>query len=306
MDTKKWHRFIDRTGKRIGYITITGLSDEKYINQKTGQEYYKWNYLCDCGNNGSSIWSNLIRHREFKQSCGCNIGGMRDTLLLYQEGLKKCSSCNEILKLTEFNVDNRTSIGLASYCKKCKSVSDAKYRENPAQGRESLLKKKSEYYTRVRTEDPERYDRWAKNHRENRDYSQEYQRIQSDELLKSKDSIRKLLLSSFRVRNISKSKLVMKTEDILGCKFDFFKIYIESQFKEGMNWFNHGEWHIDHKVPLRVGETIDEIIKLNYYTNFQPLWANENLTKNNKMLEEHKELHFTLLNRHYDEQKSPT
>jgi hypothetical protein len=298
MDTKKGHRFTDRTGIRIGYITITGLSDNKYVDPSTGKEYYKWNYLCDCGNNGSSIWSNLIRHKKLKQSCGCNIGGMRDTLLLYKEGLKKCSSCNEILKLTEFNVDNRASIGLASYCRKCKNISDAKYRENPAQGRESLLKKKLEYYTRVRTEDPERYDRWAKNRRENRDYSQEYQRIQSDELLKSKDSIRKLLIASLKVRNITKSKLVMKTEDILGCKFEFFKIHIETQFKEGMNWFNHGEWHIDHKVPLMIGETVDEIIKLNHYTNFQPLWANENLTKNNKMLPEHNQLHFELLGRH--------
>jgi len=298
MENKKGSRFIDRTGIRIGYIIITGLSDEKYIDPNTGKEYYKWNYLCDCGNKGNSVWSNLLRGKKFKQSCGCNKGGMRDTLLLYNEGLKKCTSCNEIFELKEFSVDNSRFIGLSSYCKKCKSVSDTKYRENPAQGRESLLKKKSEYYTKVRTEDPERYDRWAKNNRENRNYSQEYQRIQSDELLKSKDSIRKLLLSSLKVRNITKSKLVMKTEDILGCKFEFFKIHIETQFKEGMNWLNHGEWHIDHKVPLMVGETVDEIIKLNHYTNFQPLWANENLTKNNKMLEEHNQLHFELLGRH--------
>jgi hypothetical protein len=299
MDNKRGSRFIDRSGLLIGYITITGLSDDKYINPTTGKETYKWNYLCDCGNIGLATYGNLVRNMKFKQSCGCNAGGMRDTLLLHKEGLKKCGSCNEILELCEFGIRKKTLTGFASSCKKCKSITDRKYRENPAQGRESFLKKKSEYYTRVRTEDPERYDRWAKNNRENRDYSQEYKRMQSNEITRSKSAIRRLILSSLKIRNISKSKLVMRTEDILGCKFNFFKIHIESQFEEGMNWFNHGKWHIDHKVPLDIGETVDEIIKLNHYTNLQPLWADENLTKSSKILEEYNELYFSLLDRHH-------
>ena len=297
MDNKRGSRFIDRTGEHIGYITIKGLSDDKYINPTTCKETYKWNYLCDCGNIGLATYGNLVRNMKFKQSCGCNVGGMRDTLLLHKEGLKKCGSCNEILELCEFSIRRKTLTGFASSCKKCKSITDRKYRENPAQGRESFLKKKLEYSIRVREQDPERYNKWLQNRRGVRDYSKEYQRIQTDEVLKAKDVIRKLVLASLKVRNISKSKLVMRTEDILGCKFDFFKIHIETQFKEGMNWLNHGKWHIDHKVPLDIGETVDEIIKLNHYTNLQPLWADENLTKSSKILEEYNELYFSLLDK---------
>jgi hypothetical protein len=297
MDKKRGGRFIDRTGEHIGYITIMGLSDGKYINPTTGKETYKWSYLCDCGNIGMATYGNLVRNMKFKQSCGCNAGGMRDTLLLHKEGLKKCGSCNEILELCEFGITRKTLTGFSSSCKKCKSITDRNYRENPAQGRESFLKKKLEYSVRVREQDPERYNKWLQNRREVRDYSKEYQRIQTDEVLKAKDVIRKLVLASLKVRNISKSKLVMRTEDILGCKFDFFKIHIETQFEEGMNWFNHGKWHIDHKVPLYIGKTVDEIIKLNHYTNLQPLWADENLTKSSKILEEYNELYFSLLNK---------
>jgi hypothetical protein len=297
MDKKRGGRFIDRTGEHIGYITIMGLSDGKYINPTTGKETYKWSYLCDCGNIGMATYGNLVRNMKFKQSCGCNAGGMRDTLLLHKEGLKKCGSCNEILELCEFSIRRKTLTGFSSSCKKCKSITDRNYRENPAQGRESFLKKKLEYSVRVREQDPERYNKWLQNRREVRDYSKEYQRIQTDEVLKAKDVIRKLVLASLKVRNISKSKLVMRTEDILGCKFDFFKIHIETQFEEGMNWFNHGKWHIDHKVPLYIGKTVDEIIKLNHYTNLQPLWADENLTKSSKILEEYNELYFSLLNK---------
>lgn len=57
---------------------------------------------------------------------------------------------------------------------------------------------------------------------------------------------------------------------------------MEAQFKPGMSWENHGEWHIDHKIPIAVffakGETRPHVI--NALSNLQPLWAEENLRKN--------------------------
>lgn len=46
-----------------------------------------------------------------------------------------------------------------------------------------------------------------------------------------------------------------------------------------MNWNNHGKyngeynfgWDIDHIIPLDSAKTEEDIIKLNYYTNLQPL-----------------------------------
>ena len=56
---------------------------------------------------------------------------------------------------------------------------------------------------------------------------------------------------------------------------------------EEMTFDNHGlyGWHIDHIIPLSSAKTEEEIIKLCHYTNLQPLWAEENLAKSNKILD---------------------
>lgn len=49
-----------------------------------------------------------------------------------------------------------------------------------------------------------------------------------------------------------------------------------------MNWSNQGIWHLDHIKPISLATTEEEVIALNHYTNFQPLWAEDNLRKGNK------------------------
>ena len=53
-----------------------------------------------------------------------------------------------------------------------------------------------------------------------------------------------------------------------------------------MSWKNHGKygWHIDHIKPCSKFNLIDptEQKKCFHYTNLQPLWAKDNLTKYNK------------------------
>lgn len=51
-----------------------------------------------------------------------------------------------------------------------------------------------------------------------------------------------------------------------------------------MNWENHGKyngalnfgWDLDHIIPLATAKCTDDIIKLNHYTNFQPLCSKVN------------------------------
>lgn len=71
----------------------------------------------------------------------------------------------------------------------------------------------------------------------------------------------------------------------IGCSIDFLKKYLERQFKKGMTWENYGKygWHIDHIIPLSSAKTEEEMLKLVHYTNLQPLWATENLSKNAKI-----------------------
>jgi hypothetical protein len=70
----------------------------------------------------------------------------------------------------------------------------------------------------------------------------------------------------------------------LGCSYDEFKVHIEKQFLEGMTWANHGKWHLDHIIPVSYGLNESEVIALNHYTNFQPLWATDNMSKGNRYI----------------------
>ena len=80
--------------------------------------------------------------------------------------------------------------------------------------------------------------------------------------------------------NITKKN---KTFDIVGCSPEFLKEHLEKQFISGMTWENRNEWHIDHIIPLSSAKTEDELYKLCHYTNLQPLWAEDNLKKSNKI-----------------------
>lgn len=292
--TKEGTRFIDRTGERIGYITITKLSNDIYTSP-SGHKRLKWEYECDCGNKGSFNSHDYTKRKnsKLKTSCGCNRGGHRDTLLLNESGYNTCFDCKETKPISEFGKNKSVKNGLQRSCKSCKSKRDKKYRNDPRY-RDRILEGKKQDYLKIRN-NPKKWNAYLKTQRETRDYKTEYQQMKNDPLRKSKDAIRKLLLSSFKVRNIKKSKLCMKSEEILGCSFEFFKKHIESQFQKGMSWDNHGEWHLDHKVPLDIATTVEELIKLNHWKNFQPLWADENLEKSNILLDEHIELYKNLL-----------
>ena len=66
--------------------------------------------------------------------------------------------------------------------------------------------------------------------------------------------------------------------------YDKIRYNIESKFQSGMTWENHSihGWHLDHKIPLAAFDLSDyeQFKKACHYTNLQPLWANENLSKN--------------------------
>jgi hypothetical protein len=77
--------------------------------------------------------------------------------------------------------------------------------------------------------------------------------------------------------------------DILPYTPNDFRFRMESQFKPGMTWENHGwgkgKWHFDHIIPdswfdyqTVHEESFDKSWALE---NFQPLWHEENISKGN-------------------------
>lgn len=77
-----------------------------------------------------------------------------------------------------------------------------------------------------------------------------------------------------------------KTNQFLGCSGKQLKTYIESLWLEGMTWENYGlyGWHIDHKKPCSSFDLSDpeQQKACFHYSNLQPLWAKDNLSKGAK------------------------
>jgi len=73
----------------------------------------------------------------------------------------------------------------------------------------------------------------------------------------------------------------------LGCSIEYFKQYIENQFQAGMSWENWSRigWHIDHQISLSVVDLTDreDLKHVCHYTNLQPMWASDNISKGNKI-----------------------
>ena len=98
-------------------------------------------------------------------------------------------------------------------------------------------------------------------------------------------NIEKRLIHNFRNRIWAVLKNNVKsvhTVKLLGCSIEFLKQYLESKFTKGMTWKNYGKWHIDHIIACAKFDIskIKEQYKCFNYTNLQPLWARDNLSKN--------------------------
>jgi len=70
-------------------------------------------------------------------------------------------------------------------------------------------------------------------------------------------------------------------EAVIGYTVNDLISHLEKQFKDGMNWDNYGEWHIDHIIPKSIHKDFNECWSL---SNLQPLWAIENQKKSNLLI----------------------
>jgi hypothetical protein len=96
--------------------------------------------------------------------------------------------------------------------------------------------------------------------------------------------INSLRCATKRIAYYSGAKKKFPTVKIFVCSFKEAKEYLESKFKDGMNWANYGKWHIDHIRPLTSFNLSEDNQQLEagHYTNLQPLWASENIRKGAK------------------------
>lgn len=233
-----------------------------------------------------------------------------------KDGLRsECKECSKLYQLenkdrikeykrlyheeNKYDINNKKRIGY-SVNKELHSLKSKEYREKNKEvlsekkklyyetNKEEILTKRKEYYESMTSDEEfikvlrERSKINTKSYRD-RNKEELSQRIKdkkkNDPLFRLSDSIRTLIWISINKMGYRKNS---KTSNILGCSFEEFKSYIESQFNDNMSWENYGEWHLDHKTPVSWAETEEQVYELNRYTNFQPLWSFDNLSKGNR------------------------
>jgi hypothetical protein len=128
---------------------------------------------------------------------------------------KLCKSCNIKKNIEEFYKHK-------SVCKICHNQISKKYRENNKESI-SISKKKWEL---------DNIESRRKSKRENAK-----RRRNEDHLFSIRTSISRNIRCSLIRNGFTKDN---KTEIIIGCSFEEFKLYLESKFEPWMNWDNRG------------------------------------------------------------------
>lgn len=115
------------------------------------------------------------------------------------------------------------------------------------------------------------------------------ERMKSDPVFKLSRVLRSRILSSIKAQNGTKAYGAI---ELLGCTIKEARDHLEKKFTKGMSWDNHSKtgWHIDHIIPCCSFDLTDPIQqkKCFNYTNLQPLWAFDNLSKGCKISSKNK------------------
>ena len=105
-------------------------------------------------------------------------------------------------------------------------------------------------------------------------------------MLKTNHGFRCKFYARNRIKNLLRNKGVWSSggsvSKWVGCTGQDLKLHLESKFRHGMTWDNHGSvWEIDHIIPLASIDltNTDEVARLSHYTNLQPLTICENRKK---------------------------
>jgi hypothetical protein len=234
---------------------------------------------------------------------------------------KKCKKCNEEKNICDFSKNINSKDNLNRICKECDKIKSREYRlKNPEKvsisnkktrikhldkykskskqyyekNKDNILIKVKEYYKNNKDKykitksiyhknNKEKLNKRAKEYgKKNRTLLSEKDKLRrkSDPLFRTIRYIRNRINKYIKQKNYKKNS---KSFEIVGCSPENLKKYLENKFTDGMCWDLMGSHiHIDHIVPLSSANTEEELYKLCHYTNLQPLWAKDNLSKSNK------------------------
>lgn len=157
-----------------------------------------------------------------------------------------------------------------------------KKRQKYLLNRESILAKCREYRERnseavkIRQRDFQKRNKTVRNRNTKA-------RLERDPVFAMAVRVRIRLCQAIKAKGYTKRSANTK---LLGCSWAEFSAHIEKQFTKGMNWENRHLWHLDHIIPLSSASNIEDLERLCHFSNIQPLWAEDNMAKNDKMPDE--------------------
>jgi len=217
--------------------------------------------------------------------------------------MKECIICKIIKDIDDFYKNKKSKDGYEGKCKICnKKLS----KESAQRNKEQVKKNHKKWRDNNKEKEIIRIMEYQVNNKksiinyrkkwysENQDYVKDYResyketRRIKDKERKSVDNLYRLtcnVRSSIRRGFLNKGyKKNTKTYKILGCSFEELKKHIESQWEDWMSWDNYGlyngeygyGWDIDHILPLSTAINEGDVIRLNHFTNLQPLCSYTN------------------------------
>ena len=206
---------------------------------------------------------------------------------------KLCIKCKVEKDISRFPRRKGSADGCRNDCNDChlegkkryhsdhKEKLSEKAKKRYVDNRDSRLQKAANY----RKENKEKIRLWQQ---ANKDYFAFYARN------KRQDDIEYRIACNLRGRvrhALFGNGKSITTEEFLGCNFEHARAHLESQFTDGMSWGNYGfyGWHIDHIIPCASFDLTDpdQQRQCFHYTNLQPLWAEDNIRKKDKLPESH-------------------
>lgn len=225
---------------------------------------------------------------------------------------KLCTKCKQEKEISNFSKQKEGKNGLRSQCKQCikdyKKIYDANYylsnkqkiceykrkynKENAKKISIKNKKRRIKYNEYFKEKDKKAYLK----HRNKilfrkKEYSKNNRNLLNQRTRKKRKTNPQFKLGENlrrRINHAIRGKIKSdRSFNLIGCSVEELKKYLENQFIDNMSWDNYGKngWHIDHIVPCASFDlnNPEEQKKCFHYSNLQPLWAKDNLSKGDKL-----------------------
>lgn len=219
--------------------------------------------------------------------------------------LKTCSRCKIEKSIVEFYKDKFSNDGFRYQCKPCGKILN----ESWIKSRAGVTSRKRAYKKWEKSEKGEVYFANPETKAARTSSIKKYEKTQKGKIVRSKIRVKRIVNGkskqwqaykykndiNYRIREVLRSRLrgaLARNQKVgsaikdLGCSILELRKHLESKWLPGMSWKNWDQygWHIDHIKPLAKFNLQDlgQLKQAVHYTNLQPLWAFDNLSKGAK------------------------